>query len=327
MLKLAFAGFRHGHIYSLFSSCAARDDIEIVGAWEDDPLSRAEAEAKGVVFTHDSLEDLLENSGADAIAIGERYGVRGGIAISALKAGKHVISDKPLCTSLEELACIRGLCEEKNLAVGIMLDLRDSENTVTAKAAIDAGLIGKINNIGFEGQHPLNYGSRPQWYFEPGMQGGTVNDIAVHGIDLVRVFTGSDLDTVHAAVTWNFYAKEVPDFKDSAQFLIRLTSGAGVMADVSYAAPGSQGYSHSAYWHFRLWGEKGMMEFCASAPGVKVWLDGENQPRLLDPVKPQSDYIDRFVASVSDPVLRPVSTKDMLDSSEQVLRIQAVADR
>ena len=327
MIKLAFAGFRHGHIYSLYNSALARNDIEIVGAWEENSEARAEAEAKGVSFTHSSLEDLLASSGADAVAIGDCYGLRGKIAISALKAGKHLISDKPLCTSLEEMALIRSLCEEKNLAVGIMLDLRDYENIVTAKAAIDGGLIGKINNIGFEGQHPLCYGSRPGWYFEPGMQGGTINDIAIHGIDLVRLFTGSDLETIHAAVTWNFYAKEVPHFNDSAQFLIRMTSGAGVMADVSYAAPSTLGYAHSAYWHFRIWGEKGMLEFNANTAGVKAWLDGEKEPRILDPITVKETYLDRFVSAVNVPSLRKEITRDMLDSAEQTLVIQAQADR
>lgn len=304
MIKLAFAGFRHGHIYALLNAARQREDIEIVGAWEADAAARSEAEEKGVVFTHTSLKDLLENSGADAIAIGDCYGLRGQIAIAALEAGKHVISDKPLCTSLEELSRIRALAQKQNLAIGIMLDLRDYENIVTAKSAIDSGLIGKINNIGFEGQHPLNYGSRPSWYFERGMHGGTINDIAIHGIDLVRLFTESDLETVHAAVTWNFYAKEVPHFNDSAQFLIRMTSGAGVMADVSYAAPTTQGYSHSAYWHFRIWGEKGMIEFNAASSGVKAWLDGEKEPRVLPPVKVTKTYLDRFVSSVTDPALR-----------------------
>lgn len=326
MIKIAFAGFRHGHIYALYDSVKARSDIELVGTWETNAEARAEAEKKGVVFTHESLEDLICNSGADAIAIGDCYGLRGKIAIAALEAGKHVLTDKPLCTDLGELKRIRELSEEKNLAIGIMLDLRDYENTVTAKRAIDDGLIGRINNIGFEGQHPLNYGSRPSWYFE-GLQGGTVNDIAVHGIDLTRLLTGSNVGEILAVNTWNFYAREVPSFKDSAQFLIKLESGAGVMADVSYSAPNSQGYTHSAYWHFRLWGEKGMLEFNANTPGVKVWLNGEDAPRLLDPVKPENDYIDRFVAAVEDEKLRPISTKDMLDSSEQVLKIQAFADK
>ena len=50
MIKLAFAGFRHGHIYSLFSSAKTREDIEIVGAWEANEQARAEAEEKGVLL-------------------------------------------------------------------------------------------------------------------------------------------------------------------------------------------------------------------------------------------------------------------------------------
>ncbi len=322
MLKIAFAGFRHGHIYSLYKSALAREDTEIVGAWEENAAARLEAEARGVSFTHSTLAELISDSGAEALAIGDCYGRRGAIAIAALNAGLHVISDKPICTSLEEIHEIRRLAAEKNLAVGLMLDLRDSENTVTARAAIDSGLIGQINNITFEGQHPLNYGSRPAWYFEEGMHGGTVNDIAIHGIDLVRMFTGAELEAVVGARKWNFYAKEVPHFADSAQFLARLTSGAGVTADVSYAAPSTMGYSHSAYWHFRIWGEKGMIEFSAAAPGVKAWLNGEKAPKDLDLLPVKETYLDRFVSAVETEALRANITNDMLSSAEQTLIIQ-----
>ena len=66
------------------------------------------------------------------------------------------------------------------------------------------------------------YGRRPDWYFEKGKHGGVINDLAIHGIDLVRLFTDSDVEQVLSARSWNFYANEEPAFLDSAQFMLKM---------------------------------------------------------------------------------------------------------
>ena len=114
--------------------------------------------------------------------------------------------------------------------------------------------------------------------------------------------------------------------KDSAQFLLKTASGAGVIGDVSYAAPNTQGYSHSAYWHFRIWGEKGMMEFNVATPGVTVYLDGEKQPRQLPPADSGRSYLADFLAAVKNPARTASYTAQMLASAEQTLLIQHKAD-
>ncbi len=135
----------------------------------------------------------MSDKNIDAIAIGNYYGARGRMAIDALKFGKHVISDKPLCTSTEELNEIERLADEKNLKVSLMLDLRYSGNVLAARKVIKEGRIGTVNNVYFGGQHPLMYGKRPGWYFEVGKHGGVINDIVIHGIDLICYLTGLEV--------------------------------------------------------------------------------------------------------------------------------------
>ncbi len=154
MKKLAFAGLRHGHIYSLYDRASKDANCQIVAVCEEDAAARSAARAD-ITVTHDSISKMLAEVPCDAVAIGDYYGKRGAIAIEALKQGKHVISDKPLCTSLEELAQIEALAKEKNLKVGCMLDLRTSPSIASARKAIQSGMIGDIVHIQFGGQHPL----------------------------------------------------------------------------------------------------------------------------------------------------------------------------
>lgn len=323
--SIAFAGFRHGHIFSLYESVRKRGDLILRGAWEVDPQARADAREKNVVFNYDSVEAILQDDTVDIIAIGDYYGARGELAIRALKAGKHIIADKPLCTRLEEWLQIRELSEKNDLAVGIMLDLRDNGAVLAAKCAIENGLVGNVNNITFEGQHPLLYGIRPGWYFEKGKHGGVINDIAIHGIDLVRQFTKSDVEDVLAARCWNFYAADDPDFLDSAQFMLKMGNGAGVIADVSYAAPSTQGYSHPAYWHFRIWGEKGLLDFRAGSREVYAYLNGDREPKHLPALMPAQTYLDDFLHAVCHRDYRQLYRQENLASTGQTLMIQEKA--
>jgi predicted dehydrogenase len=162
---IAFAGFRHGHIFGLYNAALENESINVVSAWEENEEAKKSACENGVVFNCESFEDMLSDEKVDIVAIGDYYGRRGRLAIKALEAGKHVIADKPLCTSLDELYEIKRLAKEKNLKVGMMLDMRYNKNVLAAKKLVESGEIGEINNVYFGGQHPLLYGERPAWYF------------------------------------------------------------------------------------------------------------------------------------------------------------------
>ena len=72
--KLAFAGFRHGHILDLYNRAAGAEDIEITGACEEDRATREALAAEGrITITHDSLDAMLAETECDAVAVGDYY--------------------------------------------------------------------------------------------------------------------------------------------------------------------------------------------------------------------------------------------------------------
>src|SRR5262245_30756616 len=96
----AFIGFRHDRILSLYRRPVQHDRLRLVGACEADLDAAGRIRREGLVtLTHDKLQDLLTDPACDIIAVGDYYQARGRIVIDALQSGKHVIADKPLCTS------------------------------------------------------------------------------------------------------------------------------------------------------------------------------------------------------------------------------------
>ena len=110
--KIAFAGFRHSHILVLYDMVRASEIFELGGAFEADETAKKEYEEKGVIFTHNSYDDLLNDKTVNTVAIGDYYANRGNMALKALEHGKNVICDKPLCTSLEELDKIEAIAKD-----------------------------------------------------------------------------------------------------------------------------------------------------------------------------------------------------------------------
>ena len=328
--KLAFAGFRHGHVTSLYTLARDTADIEIAGACEEhEPTRQALAAAGTVEITHSDYGRMLDEVECDAVAVGDAFGLRGDRLIKALERGRHGIVDKPLCTRLSELERIETLAAEGGLKVGCMLTMRDSGQMLKARELILDGAIGEIHAITFGGQHPLMLGSRPEWYYEPGMHGGTINDIGIHAIDAIPWLTGLRIARVEAARCWNAFPTDAPHFGDGAQMMLTLENGAGVLGDVSYFMPDKAGYRLPQYWRTTFWGRRGLIETATGSDGICLIRDTDEEPQTVPPADSVTGgYFHAFRRDIDGAEMGSdeLGTTAVLSSSRLALRIQAAAD-
>ena len=326
--RFAFAGFRHGHVLDLLTGAEERDDTEVVACCEEDAAARESLAAAGrVKITHTDFATMLREVECDVIAIGDYYAKRGSLVIAALEAGKHVLGDKPLCTTLEEQATIERLASERGLSVFLQLDSRGYGAFLKLREIIRAGELGDIATIRIDGQHPLLLGTRPGWYFEPGKHGGTINDIAIHAFDFVPWMTGLGWRRIVAARTWNAKPREFPHFNDCAQFLAELDNGAGVTADLSYLAPDKLGYTLPHYWRLTVHGTRGMAETHLLAKEVTVITDSDTAPQQRPAAPAQTrPYLSDFLHEIRhQPELAELRTADCLRASRLALEAEAAA--
>lgn len=326
-IRIAFMGFRHGHIFDCYNRALASDDFEVVAACEEDEETRAQLAENGKAeITHDDYSAMLNEVDCDVIAVGDYYGKRGSLIIKALELGKHAISDKPICTSLQELDRIEALSSAKGLAVGCMLDLRDNGLFIRVRELVGDGAIGEVRSIAFGGQHPLMYGTRPNWYFEEGKHGGTINDIGIHGFDLIPWITGLEISEITAARSWNTFA-EVPCFMDAGQFMLKLSNGAGVLGDVSYFMPDSMGYTLEQYWRFTIFGSEGMIETSYNSKGVTLAVNGDKKPKVFSAGKPNpGGYLESFAEEITAGSTNGLSTGEVLRAARIALETQQAGD-
>lgn len=328
--RFAFMGFRHPHIFDMFRRCQTHAEIDVVACCEENASAAAQlAEAGEVNVTHTAYEAMLADVQCDVVAVGDCYGRRAEILSTAMEAGKHVISDKPLCLSLAELDRIEAAAAEHDRVIGCMLDMRDLPVYLGLRQLLKAGEIGEVHAVSFAGQHPLLYGRRPAWYFEPGMHGGVLNDIAVHAIDFIPWATGQRIDGIIGARGWNATVTEHPHFQQCGQAMFRLENGAGVVCDVSYLTPDSFAYEMPLYWQFTFWGAQGVLEATANSQGITVYKNGETEPRVASlPAGRPGAYLESFLREIrgkrGDD--HHLSSTDVLTAARTSLVLQKVAD-
>lgn len=353
-LKIAFIGFRHSHINSLYNAAMASDALEVTGICEEHAETRSEL-SDTYHFTHTDYETMLDEVQADIVAIGDYFTIRGARAIVALSRGKHVVVDKPLCTSLKELDEIERLAQKSSLSVFCQLTQRDSARNKMVKSIIEQGGIGELQTVSFAGQHALNYrpgggdgvagdgrvGGRAPWYFENGMHGGTITDIAVHGIDLVQWITGQRVVRIVGARAWS--TGRAPHIKDAAQCMLELEGGVGVMGDVSYLAPESIGQgSTPLYWRVVYHGTGGVLVSHGAPSTLILYSNDRPEPQMIDPAGEKGTsapttptikltgqpYLDALLKEIggAPPESLSLTTADVIATMRATLYAQHVAD-
>ena len=329
-LRLAIVGVRHRHIFALLQEAAKMKEIQLVAICEENTSTRkAYAESKELTITHSSIDAMLASTPCDIIGIGDYYGRRGALAIQSLRAGRHVLADKPLCTTLAECDKIQELSQKAHLKVGCMFGLRWMGPVQLLRKKILDGAIGQVRTINITGQHPLMLKKRPGWYFEPGKHGGTINDIGVHAIEAVQWLTGGSVVEVTGARVWNGKASATPWFKDCAQFMLRLSNDVGVISDVSYLSPDAGGFGQPQNWRITVHGDDGVLECNSLEPSLTLVNSKNKKPHPLKcPANQESTYLHDFLAEIKgEPKPFQLTTPYVLRTTRTALQIQQAADQ
>jgi len=172
-----------------------------------DEESRAAAQALRLPKAYASLQEVLSDKEAQAVHIAVPNRLHFSMARDALRAGKHVMCEKPLAMNSQESAELVELARKTKLAAGVNYNIRFYPLCLQAADMMRRGDLGTVYSAcGSYVQDWLFYDTDYNWRVLAG-EGGelrAVADIGTHWIDLVHAITGleveaacADLKTVH----------------------------------------------------------------------------------------------------------------------------------
>jgi len=159
-------------------------DVKIVAVCDiHEQTARSMAADFNIPHVFTDFRDLLKMDEIDAVDICTPNKVHAVAAIAALEAGKHVLCEKPLATSVEDVLAIRSALRETDRILMTAQHHRYSEASVAIKAWVDTGALGEVYhtrvNATRRNHLPTNAG-----FIDPKLSGGgPCMDIGVHALD------------------------------------------------------------------------------------------------------------------------------------------------
>ena len=181
--------------------------------------SRA-AEFAPKAWVTDRYEDVLADLEIDVVDITPHPAERLPIIEAALKAGKHVLSQKPFVLNLDDGEKLVKLAQDKGLKLAVNQNGRWSPHMAWMREAVRAGLIGDV--IAAHTAVHWNHGWIAGTPFEK-IEDVILFDFAIHWFDFVTSITGKRAESVFA--TTNMALKQTSPVPLLAQVLVRLQGG------------------------------------------------------------------------------------------------------
>jgi predicted dehydrogenase len=157
---------------------------------------------------------LLERSDIDSVSIATPPNVRVELVQQTAAAGKHVICEKPLATTLADADAMLQACATAGVNFAVYHNYLYFPETLLARRLIAEGTIGEVVATEISGYGARPWAGtdtyRPRWRERVAESGGGVlMDVAVHGVYLTEAFHGRRIEGVTASIRYDEHGLDV----------------------------------------------------------------------------------------------------------------------
>ena len=330
--KFAAIGLDHRHMYEM-AGRLLQQGCECVGYWtegEPQPLAGFIERYPHIPRVADKRR-LLEDPAVKLILTAAINSDRAAIAIEAMRHGKDVMSDKPGCTTLEQLAELRRTVAETGRIWSVNYSERFEVPAVTrAIELVNAGAIGRVVQTVGLGPHRLNRHLRPAWFFQRDRYGGVLCDIASHQVEQFLTFTNSTDAEVVTSGIGNFANPDHPGLEDFGEMLLRSDRAQGYIRVDWYTPDGLANWGDG---RLTILGTDGYIELrkyidIAGRPGTDhLFLVDRKETRYVDCAGAPLPYYQNLVNDVLDRTETAMPQRHCFKVMELALRAEAMATR
>ena len=307
---------------------AANPHAEVYGFYDiNQARARELAEAYGgKAFA--SYEELLADPAIEAVSVCAANHAHAEISIAALKAGKHVLCEKPMAISLEECEAMVAAARESGKYLMIGQNQRLAKAHSKAKELIEQGAIGKVLTF----RTIFGHGGPETWSIDPGSNVwffdktkaamGAMADLGIHKTDMIQYVLGSKIVKTQAVLT-------TLDKKDATGQLIGVDDNAiciyqmenGVIGTMTaswtyYAAEDNTTVIYGTKGELRLYDDPKYSVQQINADGTRI--DYQIDQIQTNDNQTASGVIDLFVKSLVENTPPEISGENVLHAMKAV---------
>ena len=207
---------------------AGHPELELAALCDASEERLAEmAREHGVARTCTDYRELVEDPEIDVLAVITPWDHHAAPTLAGLEAGKHVLVEKPMASTVEECQRMCDAAREADAFLMVGHVCRFNPRYISAKREIDAGRIGKVVAINARRNVPA------RWVIEQLENIGPILHTCSHDTDLMRWLTGSGVVSTYAQ-TVNTLGQA---YDDLSHVMYRFENGATAMYEGAWCMP------------------------------------------------------------------------------------------
>jgi len=267
-IGIALLGCAHiPHAMSYARTASESRSVRLVAAWDDTPdIAHRVADRFDIPLAR-TPEELVARPDVDAVVVCSATGDHRRLVELAASAGRHVLCEKPIATTLADGRAMVDACDRAGVQLHIAFVTRFYPLVQRVRGLIQDGALGDVRGLvgGNRGRPPLPP-TYPDWITDPARAGGgALIDHSVHVTDVMRHVTGLEVNDVGAEVDSLFWNAGVDDM---ALLSLRFSGGAVGSVDPSWSVPAENPWHYDFY--LRIVGTKGALIIGDTTEGLNV---------------------------------------------------------
>ena len=236
----------------LTRAAAKSDHVKIIAGFSRSEEKRQAFQQELGVPAAPTMEALLANPEIKGVILTVPNEQHLPVAAQVAKAGKHVYTEKPIASTLEEGLEIAALEKKYGITVTVGHSARLMAGIQTIRAAIDAGELGRVAFIeaNFSNERALELTPKTWRWYKDKAPGGPLSQLAIHQFDVLHYLGGELVEAGSMASKLSPVGAEVDD---QSMTLIKFADGKIGYVGSCWTSPG--------IFSVRVFGSKGLMHY------------------------------------------------------------------
>ena len=186
------------------------------------------------ISTYDAFDECLRNPRVEAVFIATPNSTHLEFALKAARAGRHVLCEKPLATTVADCRQIIEACAKNHVKLMTAYRKYFEPSALALKALIDSGKLGRLKIIHTAYTYALPAGD--SWHLKRQLAGGgSLVDIGIYCINTVRWLTGLEPFETQA-YSWTADPARFSEVDDNMSFQLKFPGGLYVQGSSSFTA-------------------------------------------------------------------------------------------
>ncbi len=190
-LRIAIAGLGFGENVHIPASIFNKN-INLVGLWHPRTDRLKEASKKHNLYAYETWKDLVNDSEIEGIIIATPPAPRYELAIEAIKAGKHLLLEKPTCLNSDEIMDLQRNAIKRNLKIAVDYEYRAVPLFMQAKRMINENKLDEPYFVKLDWlmSSRANPDRSWNWYSDKDSGGGVLGALGTHAFDMIHWLIG-----------------------------------------------------------------------------------------------------------------------------------------